>query len=67
LIVGIAILVAVGFVVYLFFTIQKQKKSSEYLRIQKVFHDGYTTINFMKGLMHNLRYIDQLNENDLLP
>jgi hypothetical protein len=62
---GIAIVVAISFGIYLFFTIQKQKKSSEYLRIQKVFHDGYTTINFMKGLIHNLRYIDQLNENGL--
>ena len=62
---GIAIVVAISFGIYLFFTIQKQKKSSEYLRIQKVFHDSYTTINLMKGLMHNLRYIDQLNENGL--
>ena len=61
----IAIVVAISFGIYPFFTIQKQKKSSEYLRIQKVFHDGYTTINFMKGLMHNLRYTDQLNENGL--
>jgi hypothetical protein len=62
---SISSVAAVGLVVYLRFTIHQRKTSSKFLNIQKAFHDGYTTVNFMKGFIHNPFYIDQLNEDQL--
>jgi hypothetical protein len=47
--------------IYLFFAYHSKKKSLKYLNIQKVFHDDYTAINFMKALITNYDFIKQLD------
>ncbi len=51
--------------IYISFTVMKQKMDSKLLNIQRAFHDGYTTINFMKSFVHKLVLIDQLNEDQV--
>ncbi len=60
---SILIVAFVIVVIFVYSNIQKRRKTSRFLTIQKVFHDGYTTINFMKALLRNPFYIDQLDRN----
>jgi len=60
------IVVSVGLVTYLLFTFMKQRMNSKLSNIQKIFHDGYTTINFMKSFMHIPFFINQLDGSQLI-
>jgi hypothetical protein len=60
------IVISGGLATYLLFTFMKQRMNSKLLNIQKTFHDGYTTINFMKSFMHTPVLINQLDSGQLI-
>ena len=60
---SILIVAFVIMAIIIYSNIQKRRKTSRFLTIQKVFHDGFTTINFMKALLRNPFYINQLDKH----
>jgi hypothetical protein len=63
--IGISSVIAIVISIYLFFAYHSRKKSTKYLNIKKAFHDGYTAINFMKALIINYDFINQLSSSEL--
>jgi hypothetical protein len=61
LVIGVTLITFLAVIIYVYFAYNSKNKSSKYLNIQKAFHDGYTAINFMKGLINNPDFIEQLN------
>jgi hypothetical protein len=58
-----------GLIVYIIFSIKKRDQRKNLLKILKEFHDGFTTISFMKGLLDRIslgfeNLDDQIDELD---
>ena len=58
-----------GLIVYIIFSIKKRVQRKNLLKILKEFHDGFTTISFMKGLLDRIslgfeNLDDQIDELD---